>query len=214
MKKGIALCLVAVTVSAAAFALPEFGMSAGGGGLFDLGFSSYKGKHGGDDMDGVYAGGGFFAFFDATYVEADLGMSFGQLKISSDGGDMKLNLTYFDLGILGKYPFSINEKLVVFPMLGLGGHIAVSAKDDDSGKSVKNKDGDDDSSIMSSLWIKAGGGLDFFFTDAIFLRGELLLGYQFASTYESSDDYPLGSWFDATGAFAPTLKIAVGYKFF
>jgi hypothetical protein len=215
MKKGIAFCLAALAISSGAFALPEFGMSAGGGGVFDLAFSKLKPKvGGGSDTDGLYAGGGFFAFFDATYAEADVGMSFGQLKWSSDGGsDMKFNLVYLDLSLLGKYPIALSDKLSLFPLLGLGGHISVSAKHDESGDTLKNHSGDEAPTLLSSLWIKAGGGVDFFFTDAIFLRGEVLLGYQLASTYETSEDDGVGKMVDATGAFAPTVKIAVGYKF-
>jgi hypothetical protein len=81
------------------------------------------------------------------------------------------------LGLLRKYPFVINDKLTLFPLLGIDMQIALAAEFESGGTKVDvlnlygGSTGD-----LSALWFKFGGGLDYGFTANIFLRFETLWG--------------------------------------
>jgi hypothetical protein len=167
-----------------------------------------------------YFGGGGFAFFDATFAELSLGFfgGGGTAKTEYPGqpdGESDMSFMGLDIGLLGKYPFVINDKLTVFPLLGITYRVMLSAKDED-GNQYKNSDGDDAPGDFSALWFKLGGGVDYSFTNAIYLRGELLYGLRLANKFENDmvDNY------DLPGVDAKTLlghgleiKVAVGYRF-
>jgi hypothetical protein len=139
MRKRVFLGLVlAAAVVRGAFALPEFKLSAGGGGYFTSDFGGgFEASGGGETMSykTPYFGGGLFGFFDATYAEVSLGFWFGggTSKSESSFGDSEadMSLMGLDIGLLGKYPFAINEKLSVFPLLGITYRIMLSATDED-----------------------------------------------------------------------------------
>ena len=86
-------------------------------------------------MPMYYFGGGGFVFFDATYTVASFGFFVGGGKwegtemtyehnvdyghsIKSTPKTMDFSFTGLNLGLLGKYPFNISEKLKIFPLLG------------------------------------------------------------------------------------------------
>jgi hypothetical protein len=119
-----------------------------------------------------------------------------------------------DIGLLGKYPFTLNEKFSVFPLLGITCRIMLSAKDED-GNQYKNSDGDDAPGDFSALWFKLGGGLDFSFTDHIYLRGGLLYGLRLANTFENDTVDSMPSEADPKTLLGHGLEvnIAVGYRF-
>ena len=109
-----------------------------------------------------YFGGGIFGFYDATYLELTFGFYGGTGKATTtetgqpdtESGFSVMNL---NIGLLGKYPFTINEKIAVFPLLGAEFIICLS---DDN-----------------ALWLKAGAGLDFTLTPKTYLRFESLYGF-------------------------------------
>jgi hypothetical protein len=114
---------------------------------------------------------------------------------------------------LGKYPFSINDKFTVFPLLGITFRAALDVEV--NGYKVEDL-GSTESGDFSALWFKFGGGADYSFTDAIYLRGDLLYGVRLANNFENDlvDDY------NYPGVDTKTLlghgleiKIAVGYRF-
>jgi hypothetical protein len=108
-----------------------------------------------------YAGGGVFAFFDATYAEVSLGFwgGGGTYSYRYDWGydrnslEYDMSFTGFGIGVLGKYPFAISNKLSIFPLLGITYRIMLSVKDED-GNQYKNFDGDDASGDFSALWFR------------------------------------------------------------
>jgi opacity protein-like surface antigen len=222
MKKLLLLSVLAAAVAGGAFALPEFKLSAGAGGYFTSDFGGgIEASMGGQTMSvkTPYAGGGGFAFFDATYAELSLGFFGGGGTFKMEGGgqsqESDMSFTGLDIGLLGKYPFAIGEKLSVFPLLGITYRVVLSAKDED-GNQYKNDDGDEAPGDFSALWFKLGGGLDFPFTDHIYLRGGLLYGLRLANTFEND----MVDGFDGPGVDTKTLlghglevKIAVGYRF-
>jgi hypothetical protein len=164
-------------------------------------------------------GGGGFAFFDATYAELSFGFfgGGGTLKLEQGSTTQESDMSFMglDIGLLGKYPIALNEKLSVFPLLGITYRIVLSAKDED-GNQYKDSDGNDAPGNFSALWFKLGGGLDFSFTDHIYLRGGILYGLRLANKVEKD----LVDEFDQPGVDTKTLlghglevKIAVGYRF-
>jgi hypothetical protein len=222
MKKRIFLGLVFAAVAAGGvFALPEFRLSAGAGGYFTSDFGGgFEASMGGKTMSSKtpYAGGGGFAFFDATYAELSLGFWGGGGTVKSEMGGLssESDMSYMglDIGLLGKYPFTINEKLLVFPLLGITYRVMLSAKDED-GDQYKNSDGDDAPGDFSALWFRLGAGLDFSFTDHVYLRGGLLYGLRLANTVENDRVDLMPSAADPKTLLGHGLevKIAVGYRF-
>jgi hypothetical protein len=101
-------------------------------------------------------------------------------------------------------------------MLGLTYRVILSVKDED-GNTIKNSDGDDAPGDFSALWFKLGGGVDFSFTDHIYLRGGLLYGLRLPNKYENDtkDLYDKMPGVDVKTLLGHGLevKIAVGYKF-
>jgi opacity protein-like surface antigen len=225
MKKRIFLGLVlAAAAAGAAFAAPEFKLSAGAGGYFTSDFGGgAEGSMGGQSgsLNTPYFGGGGFAFFDATFAEASLGFFGGGGSAKFDGalGDAETDMSFMglDIGLLGKYPFAINEKLTISPMLGITYRVVLSAKDED-GDEIKNSDGDDAAGDFSALWFRFGGGVDYAFTDNLYVRGGLLYGLRLANKFE--DDMVDSFKQQYPGIDANTLlghglevKIAVGCRF-
>jgi hypothetical protein len=197
--------LIAAVSAAGAFALPEFKLSAGAGGYFTSDFGGGVGN-GSSKIETPYAGGGGFVFLDATYAELSLGFFTGGGTTKGFGGDVKTSLAGLDIGLLGKFPIDVSEKLSVFPLLGITYRAVLSAKTEGT---EADKPGD-----ASALWVKGGGGLDFSLTDKLYLRGGLLYGLRLASKSETDMADSLGG-----GDTKPLLghglevKFAVGYRF-
>jgi opacity protein-like surface antigen len=236
MKKLVLFSVLAALVAGGAFAQteptqsepaqpestqPAFGikLSAGGGGYFTSDFgggveASMNGQTGSWKIP--YFGGGGFAFFDATYAELSVGFFGGGGTMKQEGGQSnESDMSYMglDIGLLGKYPFAISEKLSVFPLLGITYRLMLSVKDED-GEQLKNSDGDDASGDFSALWFKLGGGLDFSLTDQLYLRGGLLYGLRLANKFENDmvDSIPSGDPKALLG-HGLEVKISVGYRF-
>jgi len=219
--------LIAVLAAGVAFAAPEFKMSAGGGGVFGTYFGGgYEttGKIGGtsvsQNLEMPYTGGGGYGFFDATYAELSMGFFMGKIKMKetmSGGGyssssEFSANLTNLFFGLYGKYPFTLSDKLSLFPLLGLEYHICLSATGEDDSEA-------DDPGDFSALWLKAGIGMDFSLTDSIYLRLGVLYGARFTNQFETDMwDYAKSSYDEtgdssAGGQHGLTVRLAVGFKF-
>ncbi|MDR0758976.1 MAG: outer membrane beta-barrel protein [Treponema sp.] len=208
MKKLLAVTMFAAVIGTAAFAeAPAFALSAGAGGLFSYNFGG--GVMNGDDGVSIpYLGGGFFAFFDATYAEVNVGMDFGSATLKGEGAyadyieDTKMSATNLNIGVLGKYPISLGS-VVLFPAIGINYRVTLAVKDEDGNEM-------DEPGDFSALSFLFGGGLDYGIGEKLYLRGEVLYSIRLASKFESDQEqgdakYNLGH--------GPTVKVAVGYKF-
>jgi len=113
-----------------------FSLSIGGG--FGVGINII------DAM--LYNNYDIFAFFDATYAELSLGYSFNEY------------FSLFKISLLGKYPFAINNKLRLFPLLGI-------------------------SFELNTTFFRFGVGMDFLIANKIFLRPEVLYDQYFSEYF-------------------------------
>jgi hypothetical protein len=162
LNKYILMFLLALAPLFPALALPEFGLSAGGG--LNLGglFSRYtitadeNTKYGPTDikmnqsMDQFNFGG--YLFFDATYAELSLDIQGGVNKYKETVGgigkgtlinDMPLegtgSETMLGFTLLGKYPFAIRENLFLYPLAGIEYQIALVEKRKPEGGSERSR---------------------------------------------------------------------------
>jgi len=242
MKKLICACFL--VLAAAAVYGTDFSIKSGVGGILGGSFTRYTLKANGDtikinakqEMDQLNYG--IFAFFDATYGVFSIfyqnGVNnfkeptdiadFASITSSGKGWESVLGLS-----LLGKYPFELNERLTVFPMLGVDYRISLKQERSqpdghiyDRTDGLREYDKDKNAFKLSdwdSWWINLGGGVDFVLKGNLFLRGELLYGFRLMTSYETKN---LELMKDKTGDNNPTLggvtsgpsiKIAIGWQF-
>jgi hypothetical protein len=230
MKRISLFLLIAVSLSVAAFAeAPEFKLSAGGGALFGANFSYW----GVDDdslgdlnrYDTTGMGGGLYGFLDATYAELNVGLSFGKTGADNPSAlnpDDPFNTLALQFGLYGKYPIALSRTFTIFPLIGAEYDLALWAAKNEGKRTMDFRDlsfpvsaGEQDANAveaLSSLWFKAGIGMDTFFTDHVFMRMELLSGIRLNN---KSEEYLLDARQDADFALGHggDFKLAVGYRF-
>jgi len=186
---------------------------------------------------------GGFLFADATWVEFSVGVQGGLnnyietrtisssgtddivTKIEGSGSEIMLTLT-----LLGKYPFTLNDKLKLFPLLGVDYQIALMETRKPEGRKRRDRShpkyGESDVngktyplSMWNSLFVVIGGGADYNLTSNLFLRGEVLYSFRLETSYESDAlekakkglNAPNPSYGGLTSG--PTLRIATGWRF-
>jgi len=210
MKKKVVLVLLMATLLAGgAFAQEKF-FSAGAGLLLVPSFGEIK-------MTQPYVGDisvktsrfgiGFNAFFDAKYAELNVGLLFGRQKTEIFGFSNEIDLSEITLGLIGKYPFSISDKFVIFPFAGLDVNFNLAAKQD--GKDV-DLEGYTRVEAYTSLSILFGVGFDFSITEAIYLRAEA--GYGIVLNSKAYQDIADASDAKIIQGKVP-IKLAVGFRF-
>ena len=195
-------------------------------------------------MDRINYGG--FLFFDMTYAVLSVMYQGGNSNyaesvqypdgsfLTNDKGIGKESS--IGISLMGKYPFTITEKIKLFPMLGVEYHFVLSQKrnpDDDGddywynrqdGEWPADRDKNDKPyklSAWNSIWVNVGLGADFFLTNSLFLRGEFTFGFRMPTTYEMGalevvKQKPTNikdpSMSGLTGT--PSIKISIGYRFY
>jgi len=231
MKKRILMVLlIAVLAAGAAFAAPEFKMSAGGGAFYAGDFGggvsmSYKNNiynYFYDDTlempNNVF---GAYGFFDLTYAEISVGYFSGTMTweetIStnipgepSGSYDFSISFSGINFGLFGKFPIAVSDKILFFPLVGIEYQVVNSAEA--SGLSISA------AQDFSALWVKAGVGADFSLTDSIYLRLNALYGIRMESQREKDTaDLIKAAFPDAAVetllGHGLTAKLAVGFKF-
>jgi hypothetical protein len=180
-----------------------------GAGVFAGGDFGGGAEAGSTEMKTPYFGGGGFAFFDAVYAELSLGFFAGSGKFKTSAADMDYSLTNFNIGLLGKYPVAFNEKLYLFPLLGLEYDICLSVDGADIDSMASASD-------WNTLWFKLGGGLDMPIAEKLYLRFEALYGIRLKTEFEK-DLIDLLNIFNSDAkallGHGLTAKLALGYKF-
>jgi opacity protein-like surface antigen len=217
VKKGLVVLVLAVLVAGGAFAQAGFKLSAGAGGYFTSDFGGgyeTSTRFSTSTSEFPYAGGGGFLFLDATFAELSFGFWGGSGKSETTGGifNGKVNISYtgLDIGLLGKYPFTISNQLSLFPLFGITFRVILSGK---SGN-VKLDDPED----FSALWFRLGGGLDYSFTNSIYLRAGILYGLRLPNKAENDAVERAENSIISTDAntllgHGLEIKVAVGFRF-
>jgi hypothetical protein len=205
-KKGLLVLVLAALVAGGAFA--QIGLSAGFGGNFSANFDSVE--YNSTKISMTTIGGGFFGFFDATYVEADIGVLFGGTSVKSSYSGFSLTIdgpdvTILTLGVFGKYPFDLGSSVALFPMLGIQLDLGLGAKQQNG----KKMDSDDVADFLNRFWVKLGLGADFNLTESMFLRPSFLYGLNFG-TKSYRDQYK--SWSPFYHGL-DIIRVALGFRF-
>jgi hypothetical protein len=242
MKKFVMILLVSGCVSAALSA-QKIGLSAGMGAHFTADFTTFNltedGKKTGSaaDYNAHLTGGGFYAFFDATYVEANFGMLFGNANSDKQDGmndDQRkgMDVTALKVGLFGKYPIPLSGGIVFFPMLGIDGQIALGGKingyDINDTDRFTDKNREDFKKDFSQFWFKTGVGFDIPVAANLYLRPEFLYGIRVNTDNEKkameSTKVPAGTptnplatkdvkYIDSIVGHGLDIRLAMGYKF-
>jgi hypothetical protein len=258
LNKYILILSLALAPVFPALALPEFGLSAGGG--LSLGglFSRYTitaeeiTRYGPTDltmnqsMDQFNFGG--YLFFDATYAELSMDIQGGvnsykeSVYITQGTSELPSNTrkgtgseTMLGFTLLGKYPFSIRENLLLYPLAGIEYRIALAEKRKPQGGSERNRtegttetefaERDFSLSVWNSFFIDTGVGVDFVFRSPLYARAEFLYSFRLQTPYEIAaidwlvDTYGISEptlWGNPKMSgltHGPELRLAVGYRF-
>jgi opacity protein-like surface antigen len=165
---------------------------------------------------------GAFVFADIKYAEISIGflqqignvtdinaiIADGAIENAQDDESYRSSLLLIE--VLGKYPFALNEKISIYPALGVMFRIPIAGNDYSDFEHKANW----------GLGIKGGAGLDFNLTETLFLRCELLVYYELTADKEitaSVSSMPAIGDIDfkvkdAGYYVQPQLKIAIGYK--
>jgi len=220
MKKYIfILALIAIAATGAFAQWFPLHMAAGGGLLFDWsgnnGFeATYVGYHYKENLQVLSFGG--FGFFDATYAELDVGFAYGSwthvLSSSTIDGGSALQLGFT---LLGKYPIDLGN-FTIFPLLGADYNMVLSGGEELPSHYFTKNPGD-----RNQFGFLAGAGLDYPlpFSDALFLRAEVLFHLRFPSkaSKDSAEHYvnnDVGRHLNGMNfGMGPRIKISVGYRF-
>jgi opacity protein-like surface antigen len=210
--RKIALCVLMCALAAGALSAQGLEKSIGGGLSFEGSEGSVSIKDTDIQVSDLNAGFTVFVFADLTYVEVSLGFAYGGRTIEASGGPVSISKDVTGAGIsfsiLGKYPFHLGQKFTLFPLLGV--QYDTVAATDDIVTVVPGAKGEADD--FSTVLFKAGLGLDFALTQAIFLRLELLAGIGAPNQFQKdvSDALIIGN---ADAQMGYSARLAAGYKF-
>ena len=222
----------------------DFSLSAGAGGLLGGLFTRYsltadgsigKGKAIQDVNQFNY---GALAFMDATYGILAVSFQNGHNNYKQDIHDdsQRIGLSgkgwesMLGISLLGKYPFRLNDRFTLFPLLGVEYQISLVQLRTDTDNNVYRRDDGkiemdkDDAAYKVTDWnsffINIGGGVDYHLWEKIFLRSELLCGFRLMTSYERKN---LDLMKSLTGdsnpklggiTVVPALRISAGYRFY
>ena len=244
--KKLCVLLVLASLSTSISAL-DLSLSAGGGALIGYTFTRYTLEGGTKDggylessqnMDRINYGG--HLFFDATYLAVSVLIQGGSNSYSENmireasalkdsvGTGTELSLGF---SLMGKYPFRINERITLFPQLGIEYQIALIQQrqptgglvyDRSKGELVEDRDKKDKPYPLyawNAWWIDVGAGLEYALSNSLFLRGEVLFGFRLPTEYElgalevvKSPPMNMRNPVLAGLTGSPVIKLAVGYR--
>ena len=149
--------------------------------------------------------GGFVFFGFNKYIELNLGFLYknpDEMKmtvtalgytetVTEDFSDLDLESTgALQFGAYFKYPIPLSDNFVFFPTVGLDMEITTGSNN----------------AWWNDIWLRGGIGLDIFFSERFFLRGQVLYGYEI----------PFGDNADFLGldyGHGALIKVGLGWMF-
>lgn len=227
MKKSILSILIILGLAVSTTYATDFNVSIGFGGDIGLIFTSFD-----TNIPEPYKSTaeevlknidqnrvGFWFYLDITYFEIDLGGKFYNATIKQNGFDLKETQNYFNIGLMGKYPFSIN-KIMFFPFIGFDWQILTKVKGTQGGYSVETERSDlssagIDENYFDCLVFNFGFGADFAITNHLYIRSILVYGINAHTKYhEDQIDIIKDAGYNISILnHGPSIKLALGYKF-
>ncbi|MDR1149185.1 MAG: hypothetical protein LBK66_11195 [Spirochaetaceae bacterium] len=161
---------------------------------------------------------GGLIFFDAKYAMVDVSF-YGNLTTFSYNNTLKtytmVNENYqlagsnLAFGLYAKYPFTLNNKISIFPIVGIQGSIGLSQNftRDFGARNAKQGESYGNAKDWSNFAIKFGAGVDIKMSGTIFLRAGLLGNYRFNTALDEA-------FIDAVkdGGYPATYNINMGFE--
>ena len=191
----IFICLASLSIYAT-----EFKLGIGGGTIFALETSTNTIKDSSVEQIRYWESFGYFLFFDATYVEANLNIFRGFTHDKTDTTDIHGNNMFLDISILVKYPFHLG-RFEIFPLLGICYRLVLF--------NVLEKDKDDTPFSNNLFGFQGGVGTDFSLTEKLYLRGEFLID----AWIRNNRDKELFNENFIINNIGFIIKIGLGYSF-
>jgi hypothetical protein len=229
----------------------DFSLSFGGGGLLGGLFTRYtlaaQGTVAGTPVDILSQqeanqfNYGAYLFFDATWAEFSVNFQGGTGSYREDmsaesaaeetvfGADGKGAEAEIMTGfaLLGKYPFRLGRRLVIFPLAGIAYQVALREYREpeefqgyDRTDGIRESDSEGDPyrlSAWNSFFIDLGAGIDFRLNSRLFLRTELLYAFRLMTPFEADALKKVKEMTNAPDpklsglAGGPTLRFGLGY---
>jgi hypothetical protein len=167
-----------------------------GGGVYDNYWFSSEYTY---NESGIY--GGLSAEF-FSYVLFDASLSYRRYMPHYEhyGYGTPMSALGLSFALYGKYPFQINQKLDLYPLVGLGFDIMISGSTD-SGLEYSRKYWEDE----DSLYLRIGGGLNNDFSEHLRFNAKLLYNILLYSEYAAR--------YDEYSKNGPGLSLGLSYVF-
>jgi len=199
-------------------------ISVGAGGVISGGFGGGVEWNDGERVTMPYTASGVCLFLDAAYAELFLVYQAGNGKWESPNvpdpqrPDLPaMTRSCINAGFFVKYPFNRYSRVKLFPLIGLDYEASISGQvkyeNGDNEYALDGANGRPNANSLSSLWLKAGGGIDFAMGKTLYLRSEILYGARAANAFEHyCADKKTGG--DAYAKFGQgvTFKAGVGIR--
>jgi hypothetical protein len=194
--------------------------SVGAGALFAGDFGGGL-KYDNGQIGMPFYGGGAYLTFDATYAAISIAYIQGGGKWKGPNGVGSDTLpemprSSLNIGVYAKYPnIGLGKNIAIYPILSIDYDLAVSGKLEytDGSKYVfddRNEDGYS-ANALSALWVKAGGGADYYVSTSAYIRGELLYGARMANAYEKGVMEKYGAEKTRLG-HGLTVRVGAGFR--
>ena len=245
MWKRICATLALFAGAAAAFGHGG-GLSVGAGGILGKSFTNYT-LHADGPIARVSANQnvrqfdyGFFVFLDVTYATFAVFLQNGAYNFDEPVQVVGIPLdmsrsglgweTALGFSALGRFPIRLNDRLSVFPLLGMDYQIALSRRRTNVlGRVYHRNDGvwevdKDDNAFRLSDWnafhVRVGAGAEFSLGERLFLRGDVLYGIRLMTGHErknltlmkkmSGDNSPTLGGLNS----GPSVRLGAGLRLF
>ena len=183
-----------------------------------------------------YNTGGAYIFLDVPFVTVSIAYTLGGGKWETPNDGINPNdLPYMSRSALSfgaavKYTNLITlsntkNKINIYPILGIDYEISMSGELKFDGRAfvfgvdafkIKNAGGEEmvtgvSWDALSAMWVKAGGGIDFYLAENTFLRLEMLYGFRTANGFEEDTPNPIGEHLTRLG-HGLTVRAGAGFK--
>lgn len=144
-----------------------------------------------------WVGGGVKGFFDITYAEIGVGLTFGGGTMEMDAVEVDWSFIALNLSLLGKYPIKLTDNISLFQATGIDYQMVLDTGD------------------YSALWFKFGVGMDIAVSNIMFIRPMLLYGIRMANKWENKAIRPVitgGEEGSTLLGHGLTFSICIGFK--